>query len=158
MNPLSTALQWICFLCAQATVISLTCTYLVLHPVYKLQHFKDQNWLEEWVTVAEELVHDEWVENYKPKPTRTNNACRMAKLTAHTTQQLFASLSGGANTLTTDVLEDYLKSPVNKSITDPLKYWNTLLQSEHDCPLAQMALDFLLIPGKSSFTGALQYS
>ena len=42
-----------------------------------------------------------------------------------------------------DTLDEYLKTAVKKSITDPLVYWNALLTSERDRPLARMALDYL---------------
>ena len=65
------------------------------------------------------------------------------------TQDLFAVLSGQLDTdePEIDVLDEYLKTAVKKSVTDPLAYWNALLTSERDRPLAQMALDFLSFPG-----------
>ncbi len=40
----------------------------VLHPQHKLQYFRDENWPEEWITEAIDLLHAEWTEYYKPAP------------------------------------------------------------------------------------------
>jgi hypothetical protein len=44
-----------------------------------------------------------------------------------------------------DPLEDWLNTPPIPNISDPIAFWNNLLLSKH--PLAQMAIDFLSIPG-----------
>lgn len=47
-----------------------------------------------------------------------------------------------------DALEDYLATPPIPGITDPIMYWNHRLEGSN-CPLAQMALDYLSAPGMS---------
>ena len=47
-----------------------------------------------------------------------------------------------------DALEVYLESPPLPTVTDPLEHWNGLQNSAAHKDLAQMALDFLSVPGK----------
>ncbi|KIJ10865.1 hypothetical protein PAXINDRAFT_85383 [Paxillus involutus ATCC 200175] len=50
---------------------------MVLHPGLKLQYFRTQDREEEWVKVAENLTHEEYVDNYKdkvPPPAQKNTA------------------------------------------------------------------------------------
>ena len=48
-----------------------------------------------------------------------------------------------------DALEVYLEAPTLDTVMEPMGYWNALLASSRDAPLARMALDFLSIPGTS---------
>ena len=41
------------------------CIYLVLHPKHKLRYFEKQNWEENWIKTAEEIVQEEFKQNYK---------------------------------------------------------------------------------------------
>ncbi len=52
----------------------LTLCRLVLHPGHKLQYFRDENWPEEWITEAVELLCAEWREYYKPAPEEPEEA------------------------------------------------------------------------------------
>ena len=47
-----------------------------MHPEYKLQYFRDHEWLQEWVQVAEKLVRDEWEANYKPDANTRSASCQ----------------------------------------------------------------------------------
>lgn len=38
--------------------------YLVLHPKHKLKYFEKQNWDEDWVKTAEEIVQEEFKRNF----------------------------------------------------------------------------------------------
>ncbi|KAL1947002.1 hypothetical protein VTO73DRAFT_13963 [Trametes versicolor] len=38
---------------------------MILHPRYKMQYFRDQDWEEEWIAVAVDLVRSEWTTYYK---------------------------------------------------------------------------------------------
>ena len=40
---------------------------LVLHPGLKLEYFQQKEWEEEWIDIAEELVHKVYVAQYKGK-------------------------------------------------------------------------------------------
>ncbi|KAL1937047.1 hypothetical protein VTO73DRAFT_15573 [Trametes versicolor] len=39
---------------------------MILHPRYKIQYFKDQDWQEEWIAAAIEITRTEWETYYKP--------------------------------------------------------------------------------------------
>ena len=67
------------------------------------------------------------------------------------TRDLFASLGGENNesTIAVDALEEYLEAPPMKTVSDPLKYWHLALESgSENAALAQMALDYLSMPGE----------
>ncbi|OJT02143.1 hypothetical protein TRAPUB_7401 [Trametes pubescens] len=38
---------------------------MILHPRYKMQYFRDQDWEEEWIAAAVDLVRSEWTTYYK---------------------------------------------------------------------------------------------
>ena len=40
---------------------------LVLHPGLKLEYFQQQNWEEDWINNAEDLVYEEYIVNYDGK-------------------------------------------------------------------------------------------
>ena len=42
----------------------------VLNPGYKLQYFKDNKWLQEWIDEAVRLVTEAWTSRYKPPPRK----------------------------------------------------------------------------------------
>ena len=37
----------------------------VLHPGLKLEYFCAHNWEDEWVETAENLIHEQWIDQYK---------------------------------------------------------------------------------------------
>ncbi len=50
-----------------------------------------------------------------------------------------------------DIVSEYLFSPVVKNVKNPLAYWWSLMDSGNDTiqtAFAQMAIDFLSAPGK----------
>ena len=47
---------------------------LVLHPGLKLEYFRQQEWKEEWINIAEKLVHDEYTSMYEGKAKGCNAA------------------------------------------------------------------------------------
>lgn len=52
-------------------------TYLVLHPKYKLKYFEKQNWEEDWIKTAEEIVREEFKKNYEeylPRKSKTSQS------------------------------------------------------------------------------------
>lgn len=57
----------------------------------------------------------------------------------------FADDDDVAEVSTGDALEEWLAEPVVATKADPITYWLGMLAASH--PLAQMALDFLSIPG-----------
>ncbi|EIW52838.1 uncharacterized protein TRAVEDRAFT_87097, partial [Trametes versicolor FP-101664 SS1] len=114
----------------------------VLHPAYKAQYFRDHRWLKEWITVAIDITKEEWNNHYKPKKAAPANSAAM-----------FASIN--RKDTTTDALDKYLEAAPDSTVDDPLKYWNTRLESTRDksspeAALARMALDFLSAPATST--------
>ncbi len=47
----------------------LTLVLLAMHPRYKLDYFRSQNWLTDWIKTAEDSVRETWVKYYKPTIT-----------------------------------------------------------------------------------------
>lgn len=47
--------------------------FTVLHPGLKLEYFRQHQWDEEWIDVAENLVREEYVINYEKKATVSEN-------------------------------------------------------------------------------------
>ncbi|OJT01847.1 hypothetical protein TRAPUB_10054, partial [Trametes pubescens] len=146
---------------------------MILHPGHKLQYFRDENWPEEWITEAVELLRAEWREYYKPAPEEPEEAPADAPApsskgkgkaaasggrgtgrksaqasTKNATTALFASISN-AGKGTRDALEVYLEEPKLLTIKDPLEHWHMMSQSG-DPSLARMALDFLSVPATST--------
>ncbi|RDX44757.1 hypothetical protein OH76DRAFT_1359217 [Lentinus brumalis] len=113
-----------------------------MHPGYKLQHFRNVGWPEEWIQVAETMIRDEWETYYRPK------AGAVPAIVDTNMKKMFSSAkpttSGHA-----DPLDLYLNSPVVPQVDDPLKYWNAHLASPSEAPLVHFTLDFLSVPGKS---------
>ncbi|RPD52436.1 hypothetical protein L227DRAFT_514794 [Lentinus tigrinus ALCF2SS1-6] len=121
-----------------------------MHPGYKLEHFRNVGWPEEWVTVIKDLIRDEWEKNYKPKPAAPAPAPSDPLPASRNLRRMFSGATATATAGADDPLDVYLKSPVVPQVTDPLEYWNARLASPSDAPLAQFALDFLSVPGKPS--------
>ena len=46
---------------------SMTNTYLVLHPQYKLTYFQHEKWPQLWISTAEDIICNLWMEHYKPQ-------------------------------------------------------------------------------------------
>jgi len=75
-------IYWIA-MCTSYREYSLSCWLwlhkLVLHPRYKSSYFHKAGWPREWITMAEDLLRNEWNANYKPKtiPTVTTPAMVM---------------------------------------------------------------------------------
>lgn len=59
----------------------------VLHPQHKLQYFRDENWPEEWITEAVDLLRAEWTEYYKPAPPEVPNNSESADAPAATSSK-----------------------------------------------------------------------
>ncbi|KAL1949782.1 hypothetical protein VTO73DRAFT_8663 [Trametes versicolor] len=150
------------------------CLAMILHPGHKLQYFRDENWPEEWINEAVELLHAEWRQYYKPAPPEqpeeapadapalsskgkgkatasaqpsTGRKSAQAS-TEKATTELFASISNAGKSAK-DALEVYLEEPKLTTVDDPLHHWNLMLTSGNPW-LARMALDFLSIPATST--------
>ena len=68
------------------------------------------------------------------------------------TRALFKPLAERGAASGKDALEEYLALPIIETVKDPISYWASVLSTSKGNPgaaaLAQMALDFLTVPGK----------
>lgn len=119
---------------------------MVLHPGLKVQYFRKQKWLEEWIETAKALTREAYDANYK-KETSPVDPTRPTK------RSPFGNFSVAATT-DEDELDAYLGSrtePLDED-EDPyaaIKWWT---MKKHIYPnLHRMALDYLSIPGLSSY-------
>ncbi|KAF8576302.1 hypothetical protein K439DRAFT_1313397, partial [Ramaria rubella] len=110
-----------------------------LHPRYKTIYFQRQKWPDFWIDTSVSLARKQWEKSYKQasgekisKP-ETENSGYFAEL------DTFEVLEG------TDELDGYLGLPAQPLVTDPLQHWEA--QQVSGSHLAQMALDFLSMPG-----------
>ncbi|OJT11245.1 hypothetical protein TRAPUB_12245 [Trametes pubescens] len=140
---------------------------MILHPKHKLQYFRDQEWTEEWINNAVEVIRKEWRTHYKPKPAAADvdhqtpsgkdkgkgkvpgPGRRSAQQSQDATIAMFATVNGSDKAAKADALESYLESPQQTTVTDPLEHWNLMLQTP-EAPLARMALDYLSVPATST--------
>ncbi|KAI1784916.1 hypothetical protein LXA43DRAFT_840994, partial [Ganoderma leucocontextum] len=128
-----------------------------LHPRYKTQYFRNQGWPEEWINAALQLMCDEWISRYKralpanEDPATSSNGTAGSNNDARTAasgrKSMAASSAAAVTTRDVDLLEAYLEAPPLSTIDDPLAYWNVRMKMDKDTSLAQMAIDYLLIPG-----------
>jgi len=126
-------------------------------------------WKTEWIEVAEDLVRDEYKNNYEgkkeysdaestkcDKPIVRDSSCQLCAIVidGHGMQIPFDSdFSNFVNysvneksTADDSELDSYLKLPV-ESVEDPLKWWNDHRKIYPN--LSRMVLDYLSIPGMS---------
>lgn len=47
-------------------VLSSTDHFVVLHPKFKITYFHKENWQQDWIDTARQLLRDEWDKYYKP--------------------------------------------------------------------------------------------
>lgn len=115
---------------------------MVLHPGLKLQYFRNQGWLNEWISVAEGLVRDEYHDKYEREIAGVEP-------TAEPTEPLsFGNLSV-ATSVHGDELDEYLSLPPERIEEDGALKWWTMKKDIYP-NLHRMALDYLSIPGLSS--------
>ncbi|KAF8589538.1 hypothetical protein K439DRAFT_1332727, partial [Ramaria rubella] len=110
-----------------------------LHPRYKTLYFQRQKWPDSWIDTAVKLLHQQWEKHYKPAGTESLT-------TSEATVSYFTALDSFGVLKGTDELDEYLALPAHLSISDPLQHWE--VQKLGGSRLAQMALDYLSIPGK----------
>jgi len=146
---------------------------LVLHPCHKLSYFRTAGWEEEWVETAQEMVRDVFERSYKQEgaleeggPT-LEMSNTVSKVNIPYSPKNEANLFGQASSKLKNMFDDLpsLCAPTQKELHDELdRYLNTdpemvdnviLWWDEHrgmyPC-LLRMALDYLTIPGRSSFS------
>ena len=128
---------------------------------------------------AEELAREEWTNCYKPASGIALNAsgAQATSATSVSADQVSFKLSLSIDSVVTvlqrfaaakkyftaltskltpgDAMEEWLASPVISTSIDPITYWSGMLTAGHQ--LAQMALDFLSIPGINIFLSLLKY-
>nr|VWO98345.1 PPM-type phosphatase domain-containing protein [Ganoderma boninense] len=136
---------------------------MILHPRYKTSYFCTQEWPEEWISEAVDIIRGEWTSRYKPAtPPADKGKDRAPRPSAHVpgpgrrsaaasmTRALFESIARGPSAENQDTLEAYLEAPPLVTVEDPIKYWELRAQTESNPALARMALDFLSIPATST--------
>ncbi|TFK79533.1 hypothetical protein K466DRAFT_467951, partial [Polyporus arcularius HHB13444] len=120
-----------------------------LHPAYKDKYFRKARWPEDWIDEALRVIKAEWTSEYKTAPDASD--LRLSTDLPGGTRNLFASITGRSTRRAEDSLEEYLEAAPRVTVKDPLAYWNAALASGSEDPaLAQMALDYLSIPGIST--------
>ena len=119
---------------------------MVMHPGLKLQYFRELEWQKDWLEVAEELVRNEYRDNYEKETSSV-------KPTQRTKRVSFGNISV-AVPADGNELDMYLSSATEliDEDADPgaaLKWWT---MKRHIYPnLHRMALDYLSVPGLSSY-------
>ncbi|PBK71778.1 hypothetical protein ARMSODRAFT_1016771 [Armillaria solidipes] len=130
-------------------------TALIMHPSYKLQYFKKQNWLQDWIDEAMEVVQEEWHFFQKHFWKKPDEPASCPATLSRRWQKHFSweedsdSDNEELDVLSTagDPLEAYLHSSPLVSIKDPLMWWTT--QDPANNPLTQFTIDFLSVPATS---------
>ena len=145
MTLRDTGLQWVCIICFQ---YHSKCIYLVLHPKHKLRYFEKQNWEENWIKTAEEIVQEEFKQNYEeylPRKQKTSQSQSSSKRQVGIYIYIFffffnvlkvfqsrnddsddseSSLSSSDEEEFMDELDRYLSSGHIKGVNDPIKWWH----------------------------------
>jgi hypothetical protein len=128
---------------------------MVLHPKHKLKYFKKQGWDEAWITMAEEIVREEFQKHYaayaivqkKVSPSESSKKkVDGSDESSDEDPETDAKSSSDEEELMTE-LDRYLKTARVKDVKEPLEWWmnNAALYPR----LSRMARDFLVIPASS---------
>ena len=138
---------------------------MVMHPAHKLQYFKNAEWENDWISVAEELVKQEFTDNYatlqgddtasdagdapvspKVRPLICSFKYILTTL-IQASKNMFDNILSAKSTVPAGVDEftSYLEEKV-ENVGDPIAWW--LTQRNRYPRLSKMALDYLLIPGQ----------
>ncbi|KDQ11615.1 hypothetical protein BOTBODRAFT_114206, partial [Botryobasidium botryosum FD-172 SS1] len=119
---------------------------LLLHPMYKTEYMRAQEWPASWIAVSLDLIRGVW-KKYAPKAQApalaqaTDPTSLRSRLNQYKTQMRTAT-----TTATLDQLECYLaQEPL--SCEDPLQWWEEKRAVWPE--LAKMAFDYLSIPATS---------
>ena len=119
---------------------------VVLHPGMKLKYFRDHQWEEDWIKQAEILVREEYHTKYEKETSFTVEFNRKKPTPG---SQSFGTLSITTRARVSE-LQRYLRSPtVNVEEEGLLKWWTK--NKDAYLNLHRMALDYLSIPGLSSY-------
>jgi hypothetical protein len=121
---------------------------MVLHPALKLEYFYERKWKKAWIEQAKFLLRKEYHAKYeKETPTSVESTGSRKKPTPGFLS--FGNLSVSTRAYVSE-LEQYLVSPLEKVVDDDaLKWWTT--KKDVYPNLHRMALDYLSIPGLSSY-------
>jgi hypothetical protein len=133
----------------------------VLHPRFKMFYFTHHKWLQPWIDNALKLIREIWTVNYKPAPISkshplapipapsiTSSRPKKSHVDFNIMLDYGESMAEGA-----DALEEYLKDLPLPQETDPISYWlkqwkaGEAMDNPSKIALAQMALDYLSVPG-----------
>ncbi|SJL18671.1 uncharacterized protein ARMOST_22268 [Armillaria ostoyae] len=127
-------------------------TAMILHPRYKLNYFRNQNWLPEWIKTAKQSARDTWKLYYKPTITETVS-------TTIDSDDPFADVDNFGRNFEQDPFEVYIQAP-QFDCGNPISHWTAKLDQcspksktkkvTPEGALTRMALDFLLAPAAST--------
>lgn len=134
----------------------------VLHPKYKTYYFKHHKWPQDWIDDAMSLLQLVWA-RYKPAvaagseppelspgPAPVNAGSRPKK---HRVDFDIVLDYGHQLHQGPDALEEYLRAAPIPHLMDPIGYWlkqrkaGEATGNSSNTALAQMALDYLSVPG-----------
>ncbi|KAJ3510755.1 hypothetical protein NMY22_g15875 [Coprinellus aureogranulatus] len=126
---------------------------MILHPHFKPQYFVKAKWDLSWIEEAKLIISEEWNYHYKPATLSSSSASTSLSTTSSCSEHFIEAHAHFNSIFESDVsvgdpLEEYLASPLIPSVVDPIQYWVGMQAAGH--PLAQMALDYLLIPATST--------
>ena len=91
--------------------------YSVLDPRIKLKYYQTQEWEQEYIDAALEIVTNVYNINYKQNATSPIND-KVVDL-----NDFLANVFGKNNEIKVDELEDYIQKPIVPFKTDPLQWW-----------------------------------
>ncbi|KAK0229936.1 ribonuclease H-like domain-containing protein [Armillaria nabsnona] len=135
------------------------CIAMIMYLAYSMEYFHEQKWEPEWIEHCFEIVYDIWQKHYKPASPPTDMENQLTN-DAKEDDMLSNYFKKQHRNSSKDTLEKYLHDPVLEDLDNPLHYWLSLLDPCNRSgkvtlvtpkgALAQMALDFLLVPATST--------
>jgi hypothetical protein len=125
--------------------------YTALDPRFKVQYFRDEEWLEEWIKTAKNITRDVYNDDYR-SPTTPDLPGSLEKLAAPSAEwsSLLRMGRTKAASQVRDELATFWASPCEPLDIDPLQFWHGALISRPESRLARMAIDFISAPASSA--------
>ncbi|KAF8158166.1 hypothetical protein B0H34DRAFT_845681 [Crassisporium funariophilum] len=117
-----------------------------------MTYFTKAGWEHGWITTAEDLAKTEWAANYNIVAAMSepqSGITEAGKSSNHGNTLMFSRTKSAP----IDTLKEWISSPIITTSLNPIAYWTSMDVAGHK--LAQMALDYLLIPVLGSW-GSLE--
>lgn len=146
----------------------------VLHPQFRMYYISHHKQPQEWINKTLSLTQEIWLADYIPVPISESPPAPPSPILAPSIACSHSKKScvdfnivldyGPSMVQGPDALDEYLNAPPLPQETDLTDYWlnqwkaGEAMVNPSKTALAQMALDYLLVPGCSfifSFTGNL---